>query len=321
VPQGVPVVPQDQNGARFYGKLRRQQQNNWSFPASTTTPFSGNTPAGVKVWDAALSYAATQGATPTGEFELAEIHGVQLILANNNSGQTLSGITLTDWDEAPSSGLAIPGQSYTTAINLATGASVTLSALNLASGSAIRLWVPINSASLRFLVVNPTYAAAVTAGTGSLETIAIPEYGTVQLSGSNVPNVLVGPTLLSGVSGTPNPFPYSDMPAANQSGYPSFEGLSTVAKKRTIYVVNTLNESWTLGVTGLSINSLGTGNLVGGGGLPTGITVPTNADVLSLTSEDFPGLAAVANTIEFQIASGATVATAGQIAFYVAENV
>jgi len=204
MPQGVPVVPQDQNGARFYGKLRRQQQNNWPFPASTTTPFSGNTPAGVRVWDAALSYAATQGATPTGEFELAEIHGVQLILANNNSGQTLSGITLTDWDEAPSSGLAIPGQSYTTAINLATGASVTLSALNLASGSAIRLWVPINSASLRFLVVNPTYAAAVTAGTGSLETIAIPEYGTVQLSGSLA--LLPSPgqkDLIGGSSGNP----------------------------------------------------------------------------------------------------------------------
>ena len=316
MPQGVPVVPQDQNGARFYGKLRRQQQTNWAFPASTTTPFSGNTPAGVKVWDAALSYAATQGATPTGEFELAEIHGVQLILANNNSGQTLSGITLQDWDEAPSSGLAIPGQSYSTAINLATGASVTLSALNLASGSAIRLWVPINSASLRFLVVNPTYAAAVTAGTGSLETIAIPEYGTVQLSGSSVPLTAFAPKLLTTI-------PYTDF-SANSTYLAVFnQALTRYARQRTISILNDLNEAvtsvtfrfydstilnaWSFGAFGTIYTD------------SSGITPGTA--IATYTSEAAPALASHVDSFQVLLSMGATAPTSGSVSIYLTEQI
>lgn len=184
--EGVKAVPQDVNTGRLWGRIRRQQYGNYEFPAATTTPFSANTPAGVLAWDAKLAYSPNPTPTPAGELDLeGELSGIQLVIANNASGQVLSGITLSDYDKLPTSGLVVPGQGYTTATNVATGASVTLAALNLASGSAVRLFIPINNGSLRQLIVNPTYAAAVTIGTGSLEIMTIPTVDQMSIKGSN----------------------------------------------------------------------------------------------------------------------------------------
>ncbi len=183
--QGIPQLPRTGQGEALWGLVRRQQTQQFAFAASTTTPFSGNTPAGVIVYDSALTYNAAAQASELGELDLDHMDGLQLIISNYSSGQVLSGITLTDWDTLPS-GVAVPGQSYTTATNVATGASVTLSALALASGSAVRLWAPVQNASQRQWVVNPTYAAAVTIGTGLFEVRATPTYGSVRLTGSNV---------------------------------------------------------------------------------------------------------------------------------------
>ena len=182
--QGLSALPGTGQGQVFWGQVRRAQYTLRGFTASTTTPFSGNTPAGILVYDTALAYAGTSGNTPGAEFDMDHVDGLQLIVSNNGSGQTLSGITLTDWDTLPS-GVAVPGQSYTTATNVATGVSVTLSALSLASGQAVRLWVPIVAGALRQWYANPTYAVAVTSGTGSLEVRTIPTYGSVRLTGSN----------------------------------------------------------------------------------------------------------------------------------------
>lgn len=184
VGQGLSALPGTGQGQVFWGQVRRAQYTLRGFTASTTTPFSGNTPAGILVYDSALAYAGTSGNTPGAEFDMDHVDGLQIIISNDGSGQTLSGITLTDWDTLPS-GVAVPGQSYTTATNVATGASVTLSSLSLASGQAVRLWVPIVAGALRQWYVNPTYAAAVTSGTGSLEVRTIPTYGSVRLTSSN----------------------------------------------------------------------------------------------------------------------------------------
>lgn len=183
--QGLSALPGTGQGQVFWGQVRRAQYTLRGFTASTTTPFSGNTPAGILVYDSALAYAGTSGNTPGAEFDMDHVDGLQFIVSNDGSGQTLSGITLTDWDTLPS-GVAVPGQSYTTATNVATGASVTLSSLSLATGQAVRLWVPIVAGSLRQWYVNPTYAAAVTSGTGGLEVRTIPTYGSVRLTGSSV---------------------------------------------------------------------------------------------------------------------------------------
>lgn len=185
--EGVKSLPTDSATGRLWGAVRRQQYTNQGFSAATTTPFSGNTPAGILVYDAKLSYASSASATPAAELDLSDLSGLTLIVANNGSGQTLSGITIKDYDLLPTSGLTVPGQSYTTATNVATGASVTLDSLSLANNTAIRLWMPITDGSLRQFYVEPTYAAAVTVGTGSLEVMAIPTFGEVALKGSLAP--------------------------------------------------------------------------------------------------------------------------------------
>ena len=182
--QGISQLPRTGQGEALWGLVRRQQTQQFAFAASTKTPFSGNTPAGVIVYDSALNYAASETTSGTGELDLDHADGMQIIVSNNNSGQVLSGITLADYDLMPGS-IAAPTQAYTTATNVATGASVTLSALNLASGSAVRLWVPINTASMRMWVANPTYAGAVTIGTGTFDVRVIPTYGSVRLTGRN----------------------------------------------------------------------------------------------------------------------------------------
>lgn len=189
-PQGVTKIPTDSDTGRLWagGRTRRATTTNFAFPASTTTPYSGNTPAGVKVYDAALSYVATAGATGYGEFDMSDATGFEVVISNNASTQTLSGITLKDYDTLPS-GVTVPGQSYKTATNVATGASVTLSSLSLANNTAVRLWVPVSQSIGRQLYVNPTYGAAVTAGTGSLEVRVTPTFGQVGLNGSFVPNL------------------------------------------------------------------------------------------------------------------------------------
>jgi hypothetical protein len=188
--QGIAAAPRTGQAEILWNRVRRSQYTLRGFPASTTTPFSGNTPAGILVWDGALNYVSPSGATPGAEFEMTELAAIQLIISNNGSGQTLSGITLSDYDTLPS-GIAVPGQGYTVATNLATGASVSLSALNLANNAAIRLLIPVNGGCLRQLYIEPTYAAAVTAGTGSLEVRSIPEYSQFSLKGSRTSNVLV----------------------------------------------------------------------------------------------------------------------------------
>lgn len=184
ITEGVYRLPADANTGRLWGQVRRQQYTNQGFPAATTTPFSGNTPVGILVYDSKLDYSANATATPAGELDLSDLSGLTLVIANNASGQTLDSLTVKDYDQLPTSGLDIPGQSYTSAINVATGTSVDLSSLDLASGSAVRLWIPIQNGSLRQFYVNPTYGAAVTVGTGSLEIIVIPTFGEVALKGA-----------------------------------------------------------------------------------------------------------------------------------------
>lgn len=184
-PQGVNLVPADSATGRLWagGRTRRIITEQYGFVASTTTPFSTNTPAGVIVYDSALSYESTATATGVGELDMDSPTGMEFVISNYGSGQTLSGVTLTDYDTLPS-GVSVPGQSYTTATNVATGASVTLSSLSLASGSAIRVWLAVSNSASRMWVMNPTYAAAVTIGTGSFEVRATPTYGQVALTGS-----------------------------------------------------------------------------------------------------------------------------------------
>lgn len=193
-PQGVQAIPADANTGRFWagGRTRRIVTESYAFPAATTTPFSGNAPAGVIVYDQALAWNANPAGTAYGETDASDATGLEIIVSNADSGQTLSGITLQDYDTLPS-GVTVPGQSYTTATNVATGASVTLASLALASGDAVRLWIPVQSTA-RMFVLNPTYAAAVTVGTGSLEIRVTPTYGQVSLTGRFAPS---SPTVIA----------------------------------------------------------------------------------------------------------------------------
>ena len=313
--QGLSALPGTGQGQVFWGQVRRAQYTLRGFTASTTTPFSGNTPAGILVYDSALAYAGTSGNTPGAEFDMDHVDGLQFIVSNDGSGQTLSGITLTDWDTLPS-GVAVPGQSYTTATNVATGASVTLSSLSLATGQAVRLWVPIVAGSLRQWYVNPTYAAAVTSGTGGLEVRTIPTYGSVRLTGRNA----TGPTLLATL-------PYTDF-TASANFRSAFSGkLSRSASRRTITLITTLDQPIS-DIKGLVVDS----SAVSQAGIPAALTgvglyvefdfagVIANTQYYEWNSDQYTALAGIGDSFIVNWTMGATAATSGNVYLFVTEQ-
>lgn len=291
--EGVSAIPNDSNSARFWGAIRRQLQRNFSFPASTTTPFSGNSPAGVLIWDAKMAYNGSASATPTGELELDDIRGLTVIIANNASGQTLSGVTLEDYDKLPTSGLLVPNQSYTMATNAHDGSSATLSSLSLANNAAIRLYIPLTNGSLRQLYLNPTYAAAVTSGTGSLEVMVIPDFMGVQQFGSIAPDAVEAPVTLGplGNPGFTNPIDYSHFTTA-EALYVTFGSVNANAKKRLVLLKNTMDQAVTMSWTGACIQSFSTGLITQNPGstLPSWL-VPagnTNTQYATIDSGTYP---------------------------------
>lgn len=322
--QGISAAPRTGQGEILWDKVRRSQYTLRGFPASTTTPFSALTPPGILIWDAALAYVTPSGSTPGAEFEMSDVSGFQIIISNNGSGQTLSGITLSDYDTLPS-GIAVPSQSYTTATNMATGASVTLSSLNLANNAAIRLWVPVNNGCLRQLYLNPTYAAAVTAGTGSLEVRVIPEYSSVALKGSLAPLSANAPTLLATI-------PYSSF-AANTTYVAKLQGvLLRNARSRTILVYSSLNQAFssnpTFAMADSSISYMynsfwGTGAVINNN---SGFSFTTNTNlayyaVFSASSEDAVSpnpLSLAVDSIAIALPMGATAPTSGNV--YILKN-
>jgi hypothetical protein len=305
--QGISAAPRTGAQEILWNRIRRSQYTLRGFPAATTTPFSGNTPPGILVFDAATNYVGTPSSTPGAEFEMSELAGVQLIVSNNASGQVLSGVTLSDYDTLPS-GVVVPGQSYLTATNLATGASATLSALNLASGSAVRLFVPINQGSLRQLYIEPTYAAAVTVGTGSLEVRTIPEYssGFTQLTGRLAPLTAGVPVLFATI-------PYTAFTASTTYVTPIYYGvLHRNARSRSFILQNTLEEAIS-GFTYALVDSVL--NPFYDWGSPSSPTYTTGDDIA------IPGMEGTSNadSVYFRLPMGATVPVSGEVNIYVGE--
>jgi hypothetical protein len=317
-PQGVLAIPQDGSTGRLWagGRTRRAITTQFGFPASTTTPFSGNTPAGVIAWDAALAYNAAGSATGYGEFDLSDLTGFEITVSNAGSGQTLSGITVQDYDTLPS-GLAVPGASYTSATNVATGAAVTLSALNLANNAVVRLWIPITTAQQRKLVVNPTYGAAVTAGTGALELRVVPTFGTVSLSGSLAPLTAAAPTLIATI-------PYSDFTASTTLYFPISGVLHRNTRRRTFFSYNTMDKPLSAAQYGVVLDStIGLPSL-GGTNFSGASSVQTfsgfNSGYGEVNSDQITGLNAQGDSIVFALPMGATAPTTGSLKIWLVEE-